>query len=830
MASVTSLDGDLRKLRLEKYTPAAANEAKQWIESILNEHLPAGDLLDALKDGVALCKLVNLVIGPPGVKFKKSAMPFVQMENISHFLRACQAPPLNLQEHDMFLTVDLYEKKDPAQVLQCIGAFSRAANNIDPDSFSASIGPKSKPVLSPQQTGYNSGYNTPPGLRGRGNSNASSNASSLAPRTIAIPPPNFSSSVSERWNGTKSPTPSVTSSANGRLSPGVSTWSRREHEGATSPAWNIAQYGYLGGASQGNLGIVYGGRRQITTAGPSVPSLAEKEKKRKEEAERLQKEMEEEERRKQADREAEEERARLQEVRMWEEETKRIREEERKKLEEEKRRWEEEERQWKIAEEKRRREEDEAEARLQKARSQKSDNKLRGQYLSQYQSEQESSDKERIRQLEMELERARQREAEYERERQSRSRAGDRRSKGRSRSRSRPAAKKEEQIVSRQDSWSVRDEQNFQSTAWYQRELDIEEEEMSNAPRSPRPLPDPLKAQRTGERGPAVQQVKNHRTGERSPPAASYITKQRTGSGGLRPLPEPVKSHRTGEKLAPQVPLKPQRTGEKLAAPQLPLKPQRTGEKLAAPQLPLKPQRTGEKLAAPQLPLKPQRTGERVSSSPFLAKQRTTGEQQLAAPHPPLKPQRTGEKVANSPFLQKQRTGSAGLRALPEPQPAQQPQQQQPQYQKQPKSPITSRTDRFLSSNPAPPQVAPKPTFARELVGGIDERAEEDRRRAAAQAKTKAGGWASKSLLEKEMELERQRQKEWEESQKETAKVTPVKGGGVEGIGGGLGGRWDVGQWAGYTGGDGQNKGAQGIGAGRRQIVGPRPLPGAGGR
>ena len=56
MASVSSLDKDLRKMRLEKYTPAAANEARSWIEGILGEQLPSGDLLDALKDGVALCK------------------------------------------------------------------------------------------------------------------------------------------------------------------------------------------------------------------------------------------------------------------------------------------------------------------------------------------------------------------------------------------------------------------------------------------------------------------------------------------------------------------------------------------------------------------------------------------------------------------------------------------------------------------------------------------------------------------------------------------------------------------------------------------------------
>lgn len=56
MASVSSLDRDLRKLRLDKYTPAAANEVRSWIEGVLGERLPAGDLLVALKDGVALCQ------------------------------------------------------------------------------------------------------------------------------------------------------------------------------------------------------------------------------------------------------------------------------------------------------------------------------------------------------------------------------------------------------------------------------------------------------------------------------------------------------------------------------------------------------------------------------------------------------------------------------------------------------------------------------------------------------------------------------------------------------------------------------------------------------
>jgi transgelin len=137
-----------------------------------------------------------------------------------------------------------------------------------------------------------------------------------------------------------------------------------------------------------------------------------------------------------------------------------------------------------------------------------------------------------------------------------------------------------------------------------------------------------------------------------------------------------------------------------------------------------------------------------------------------------------------------------------------------------------NRTDRYLSSNPAPQQAKPTTTYSNE-IGGFDSTAErdaEDRRRLASQQKTKAGGWASKSLLEREMEMERQRQQEWEESQKEIKNKVPTAG-GVDGIGGGIGGKWDVNQWTGYTGGDGQNRGTQGIGSGRRQIVGPRPPP-----
>ncbi|KAI4265561.1 MAG: hypothetical protein LQ337_008965, partial [Flavoplaca oasis] len=197
----------------------------------------------------------------------------------------------------------------------------------------------------------------------------------------------------------------------------------------------------MGGASQGNQGITFGGRRQITTPAPKVPSLAEKERKRREdeaEAERLRQQAEEAEHKRRVEREAEEERDRAAEEQRWAEETQKQREAEKKRIEEEKRKWDEEERKWKEEEEARAREEKEAELRLaqdrQRTRSQ-SDARLTGQFLSQYQAEQrklpipptskqpqQTPEARRVEELERELAKAKEREAQYERERQDRQR------------------------------------------------------------------------------------------------------------------------------------------------------------------------------------------------------------------------------------------------------------------------------------------------------------------------------------------------------------------------------------------------------------------------
>ncbi|GAO13270.1 hypothetical protein UVI_02026160 [Ustilaginoidea virens] len=638
-------------------------------------------------------------------------MPFVQMENISHFLRACQAPPFNLHQHDMFLTVDLYEQKDPAQVLQCLGAFSRAAYDAHPNRFPEPIGPKSRGgtgALSPQTSGYAS----PSVLRGRGASVNSSSSSTYAPKP-PLPQRRGDATSPGRQSPAKGP----------RAGPGsppgpLGSWgSTRAHEGSAAPAWNIAQYGYMGGASQGNLGISFGGMRQITTAGPHVPTLADKERRRKEEARR----QEDQDRQRRAQLEAEEEAARREEERRWEEETHRLHEEERQKAEEEKRRWEEQELQWKLTEERRRKEEQEAETRLvderQKARGRSDTPRLRGQLLSQYQAEQAETERRanhrsshhRSSQLEKELERARQREDQYEKERQNRSssRLGSEivPAKPRSRSRHRrasptpsaPPAVGPRRTQSRFESWTRDDERGYLQDA-AKPTFDTPPDSPPDSP--PGPMPDPTLDPTPERVRPEQPAVDNHRPRPAPPQGTSP-----------RPLPEP-----------------------------------------------------------------------------------------------------NATLKAKSPNAD----NGAGARPLPDP----------TKYASPPTS-AQNRAERFLAASKPSSQSPPRQTYAQEL-GFSEERDSEDRRRVQvqAQAQTKAGGWASKSLLEQEMEMERQRQREWEEAQKKTAQAVRSND-GVDGIGGGIGGRWDVGQWSGYTGGDSQNKGSQGIGSGKRQIVGPRPLPGS---
>lgn len=74
----------------------------------------SSDVSPPLKSGAILCNLVNCIKPGSVKKINPQKMAFKQMENINHFLAACEA--IGCQKGDLFQTVDLYESTNPNQV------------------------------------------------------------------------------------------------------------------------------------------------------------------------------------------------------------------------------------------------------------------------------------------------------------------------------------------------------------------------------------------------------------------------------------------------------------------------------------------------------------------------------------------------------------------------------------------------------------------------------------------------------------------------------------------------------------------------------------------
>lgn len=140
----TNLDQDLKVSRREKYNnPKLQKDVKQWIVSVLDGQVESvsilnGELLETLKDGTVLCMLVNTIFGEGSIKFKRSKMAFVQMENIEKFLNFCKFQ--GVPQDELFQTIDLYEENDPYQVIMSLQSFSRMVHKKFPNKYQF-IGP-----------------------------------------------------------------------------------------------------------------------------------------------------------------------------------------------------------------------------------------------------------------------------------------------------------------------------------------------------------------------------------------------------------------------------------------------------------------------------------------------------------------------------------------------------------------------------------------------------------------------------------------------------------------------------------------------------------------
>ncbi|KAK5582257.1 hypothetical protein RB653_003840 [Dictyostelium firmibasis] len=137
------LDADLAKKRAALYDSSLEDDCRNWIESLTGEKIN-GDFMVALKSGVLLCKLGNK-IKPGSCKSSPSSAPFIQMENINSFLNLCKAQ--GVATTDLFMTVDLFEAKNPNQVIQGLQALKRITTGGKPTTTAKSSAPTSATIF-----------------------------------------------------------------------------------------------------------------------------------------------------------------------------------------------------------------------------------------------------------------------------------------------------------------------------------------------------------------------------------------------------------------------------------------------------------------------------------------------------------------------------------------------------------------------------------------------------------------------------------------------------------------------------------------------------------
>eukprot|EP00052_Salpingoeca_macrocollata_P000714 m.21922 g.21922 ORF g.21922 m.21922 type:complete len:186 (+) comp10802_c0_seq1:1382-1939(+) len=160
---------EVKRKQEAKYDPELEGQARMWLEALTGMAI-GEDFHEGLKDGVILCKALN-VLAPGAIKkINESKMPFKMMENIGKYLEAAEA--YGVQRLDNFQTVDLYEAKNMTQVVDGIHALGRAAqahgfngpvigahpSEAAPRHFDQSTLEAGKAVL-PAQSGYTGGAN-----------------------------------------------------------------------------------------------------------------------------------------------------------------------------------------------------------------------------------------------------------------------------------------------------------------------------------------------------------------------------------------------------------------------------------------------------------------------------------------------------------------------------------------------------------------------------------------------------------------------------------------------------------------------------------------------
>ncbi|KAI8440237.1 hypothetical protein MSG28_001616 [Choristoneura fumiferana] len=114
-----------------KRDPEREKECQGWVETVLGAKFPPSEAFeDVLKDGTVLCQLIN--------KLKPGSVNKINTSG-GHFQAAIRA--YGVADIDVFQTVDLWEKKDIAQVVSTLYALGRETYR-HPEWSGPYLGPK----------------------------------------------------------------------------------------------------------------------------------------------------------------------------------------------------------------------------------------------------------------------------------------------------------------------------------------------------------------------------------------------------------------------------------------------------------------------------------------------------------------------------------------------------------------------------------------------------------------------------------------------------------------------------------------------------------------
>jgi len=134
------LDAEVHLKLQAKRDPELEQKLGEWVATVIGEPLEyPDDIIQSLKSGIVLCKLVNKL--QPGIipKYNTRRIPLLEMENIGLYLKACWE--LGVPSEELFVTSDLYLSKCVPQVFQSLQSLARIAQ-ILPTFQGPSLGPK----------------------------------------------------------------------------------------------------------------------------------------------------------------------------------------------------------------------------------------------------------------------------------------------------------------------------------------------------------------------------------------------------------------------------------------------------------------------------------------------------------------------------------------------------------------------------------------------------------------------------------------------------------------------------------------------------------------